>query len=261
MRTMEKAINQTSNVARIERVAKVWTPDARLFVPVNKDDVVFNFPAFGGGTYDRVVKQVLANRQRLPSGEQDAFMLDAVYNSEDVKSSDEAEFVRNAIMSFSRLWVPVVNVWTPNSIKNPGQYAVFDEKGEGLSRKYTIEELEDKLSGGSTERGVRFSKDRKVTFAPLNMIRAGKHNKGTLAQDGALIANYGIEGVEKLDEVAKCFAGRPYLGIVDNNTKEQIQTLSALTMSQYFGVSRLYVSFDSGGNGRDGYVLSVSGSD
>ncbi|MBU1051035.1 MAG: hypothetical protein KJ718_00570 [Nanoarchaeota archaeon] len=189
-------------------------------------------------------------------------MLDEAYNSADdsVKESSRAKFVREDIMSNGWLWAPVVNVWTPRNIDNPGMYGVFDEAGEGLGRIYTTEELEDRLSGGKTERGVRFSKDRTVSFAPLNTIKGGYHEKGTLAQDGAFIGNYEVEGAEALDRVAKEFRSKPYSWVVSNDSNENIQTLSALSRHGILGDDRLDANFDSNGNSRDGYVLSVSGS-
>jgi hypothetical protein len=245
---------------RIEKVAKVWTPDARLIVPTSREVVTFSFPAFGRGTYDSVVKQVLASGQRLPTGEQTAFMLDAAYNHESVKNTDEAKFMRDNVMYSNSLWVPNVNVWTPKNVKNPGMYKVFDENGQGLGKVYTAEELEDRLSGGSTEKGVRFSKDRKVAFSPLSLIRGKEHKKGTLSQDGAFIANYEVEGAEKLDAVAKVFTFKPYSWIVDNDSEKLVQTLSALGRDRGVNVIWLYANFNSFGSDRRGYVLSVFGS-
>jgi len=188
-------------------------------------------------------------------------MLDEAYNSADesIKNSSRTEFVRKNIMYGGWLWVPVVDVWTPKNIPNPGMYAVLDETGEGLAREITTEELEDRLSKGNTERGVRFSKDRTVAFAPLPMIRGEYHEKGTLAQDGAFIANYGVEGAEKLDNVTRAFSWRPYSWVVNNTSDRPVKTLSALDRGGYLDDDGLGAYFVSDG-GTFGYVLSVSGS-
>ena len=133
------------------------------------------------------------------------------------------------------------------------------------SEKADKEDFEDILTKAareekekcSTERGVRFSTDRRVAFAPLNTITAGAHNKGTLSQDGAFITVYGVEGAEKLDAVAKVFSLKPYSWIVDNDSDKLIQSLFALGGGRLLGDGRLSADFDSNGNGRGGYVLSV----
>ena len=110
-----------------------------LVVPVNERDVRFVSPASGPNTYNAVMQDILGKRLNLASGEENAFLLDAVYNSKDsdFKDSQEAEFVRKNIMRNGWLWIPNINVWTPRNVKNPGVYVVFDEKGEGPSKKKT----------------------------------------------------------------------------------------------------------------------------
>jgi hypothetical protein len=250
--------------SRIEELGRVWTPEAKWTIPQASGEPAFLFPAFGPGTYDNVVKQVIENREsgvNLPRGEQSTFLLDEAYNSDDeaIKKSPRSEFVRKNIMYDGWLWIHSVNVWTPKDVKNPGMYSVFDENGEGLERVYTTEELEDRLSGGDTERGVRFSQDRTVAFVPQNTIKSGEHNKGTLSQDGAFIAVYSPEGAEALDRVAEQFRFEPYSWIVNNDSDKPIQSLSALGGDVDDG--RLVAGFGSGGGSRDGYVISVSGSD
>ena len=249
---------------KIEELAKEWTPEASWSVPTAHDKGTFLFPAFGPNNYNDAVRQVTASKLRLPTGEQNAFMLDEAYNSADeqVKNSPRTKFIRDIVMGNGWLWVPNVNIWTPKSGRNPGMYSVFDENGEGLSRVYTPEELEDRLSGSSTERRVRFSKDRKVAFAPLNTIktRTRGHDRGTLAQEGEFIATYGVEGAEKLDNVAKVFIFKPYSYIIDNNSDKPIQSLSALCRGWYGGYDRLSAGFDADDYDRGGYVLPVSGS-
>ncbi len=254
-------MSQTPIISRINEIERVWTPEAIWTVPTAHGEANFNFPVFGSGAYDAVVGQVIRNRQRLPTGEKIAFMLDEAYNSVDegIKHNPRVESVRK-IVKDAWLWVPSVNIWTPKSAKTPGMYAVFDEKGEGLSKKYTIEELENRLSGGSTDREVRFSIDRKVAFAPLTTIASGYHQKGTLSKDGAFIAKHGVEGAEKLDNVAQVFSGRPRSWTIDNDSDRLIQTLSALDGGWYRGDDGLSAYFDSYGY-RYGYVLSVSGSE
>lgn len=249
----------TSKASRVEEIKRVWTPEANLWTSIGEVEVGFAFPALGPGNYHEIVKQVIDAGQGLPTGTQTAFMLDDVYNSGDVKNHPRAESVRGK-MNDAWIWVSQVEVWTPQSIRNPGMYSVFDEKGEGLARIYTTEELEDRLSGGDTERGVRFSQDRTVAFAPQNTIMAGSHKKGTLSQDGAYIATYGVDGTEKLDAVAENFVLKPHSWILNNNSDGNVQRVSALDRSRGLNDGRLSADFNSSGDGRGGYVFSVSGS-
>jgi hypothetical protein len=258
---MEKTVGST-----IKELPRIWTPEAEWKLHEAPGEPTFLFPAFGRGSYDKVVGQVLANRERglnLATPEQSAFMLDEAYNSADeaIKKSPRSEFIREDIMyDCCWFWVPSVNVWTPNGCENPGMYSIFDKKGQGLNRIYALEELEDRLSGGDTERRVRFSQDRTVAFAPRNTIKSKEHEKGTLSQDGAFIAVYGPKGAESLDRVAKQFRFKPYSRIRNNNSDKPVQTLSALGGSRSFGDYWLVADFDSDGDSRFGYVVSVSGS-
>lgn len=252
-----------TETSKIEELEKVWTPEAR-WSDIPNVNAEFVFPAFGPANYNGVVKRVLASGQKLPTGRLSAFMLDEAYNSvnEKVKQSPRTEFVKQNIIYNGWLWVPVVNVWTPISDRDPGMYAVFDENGEGITKERSIVELKDRLgsAGGRIERGVRFSNDGKVAFAPRSTIKSGTHNKGTLAQDGAYIATYEVEGAEKLDKVANLFRFDPKSWIVENTTDKPIQSLSALGWGRVLNVSWLDANFYSDGSGRCGYVLSVSGS-
>lgn len=253
-------MSQDKAVSTIEELNKVWTPEANWNIP--KAKAVFKLPAFGPENYNDVVKQVLASGQKLPTGEETAFMLDEAYNSPNndrIKTSPRIESVRNIILN-NWFLVPVVNIWTPNSIKNPGMYTLFDANGEGITREVTTDELEDRLSGGSTERGVRFSNDRYVAFAPRNTFKEGYHEKGTLKDDGAFIAVYGPDGAEKLDRVDHNFIGKPYSWIVSNTSEKLVKTLSALGGAGAL-VGRLAAYFSSSGNDVGGCVLSVSGSE
>jgi len=251
--------NQSEKEGIVE-LPRVWTPEARWGIQTPSGEAVFLFPAFGPGNYKDVVRQVLASEQRLPTGEQTAHFLGEVYTSSDerVKKSPRIDFVKKKVINDGWLWVNNLNIWTPKNIQNPGVYVIPDEKGLGLDNQITIVELEDMLSGGNTERGVRRSENRQIAFAPLSTIKSGYHNKETLQHDGTFIANYGVEGAEKLGEVSNLFARKSYSWIVDNNSNGLIKSLSALDWYWYLVDSRLIAYFNSDG-GRRGYVISVSG--
>lgn len=194
-------MNQNAATPKIEELNVAWRPEAKLSIP--SANAVFIFPPFGPGNYTDVVNQALSSGQKLPTGEQIAFMLNEVYDCEKPHFLNERmSFMRNFIMDHGRLYVPVINIWTStNDAANPGRYAVFDENGRGLTRGYTYEELEDRLSGGTTEREVRFSEDRKVSFAPKNTY----DRNCRLWKNGLFVGTYGAEGAEKLDRINSDF--------------------------------------------------------
>ena len=75
-----------------------------------------------------------------------------------------------------------------------------------LTEKFNKDKFENKLKYGiKLKNGIRFSKDDKVRFAPKKNYGFGEHEKGTLAYDGFVIANYGIKGAEKLAEISREF--------------------------------------------------------
>lgn len=199
-------------------------------IPFNDKLLRFAQPMIQG-TYVNVGKAILSSQSpklRLPTGEERAFELDRVYNSEDAefRESPEADAVRDN-MKNNHVWVFNRNIWTSESARNPGLYVVFDSQAQGISAPFDLTELEDKLSGGTTERGVRFSKDGTIRFAPRNTFYLGTQ-KGALADSGFVIANYGIEGAKKLDKVApKVGMGKPYIYGVSGNS-EPIQKVAAL---------------------------------
>src|SRR3989344_9144455 len=211
--------NQSEKEGIVE-LPRVWTPEARWGIQTPSGEAVFLFPAFGPGNYKDVVRQVLASEQRLPTGEQTAHFLGEVYTSTDdkVKKSPRVDFVKKKVINDGWLWVHNLNIWTPQNIQNPGVYVVHDEKGQGLHNPITFEELEDRLSGSNVERGVRRSMDGKIAFAPLSTIKLGYHDKGTLQNYGAFIANYGVKGTEELEKVFSLLERKTYSWIVNNNS-------------------------------------------
>jgi hypothetical protein len=253
---------------KVEKLERDWAPDERWTILQASGEPVFQFPAFGPGTYDNVVGQVIANRERganLPRNEQTAFMLDVAFNSPDeaIRKSSGSEFVRRNIIRDGLLWLNDVKVWTPQSGKNPTMYSVHDEDGKGLVKIYTIEELEDRLSGGDVVKipngSVRISPDRTVAAAPRSTIQYGYHEKGRLAYDGGFIATFkGVRETEAIDRVAEKLRFNPYSWIINNNSDKPIQSLSALDGVRNLDVVRLSASFVSSGYGV-GYVVSVSG--
>ena len=246
---MEKTLAK----GRIERA------NTYLVVPHLNEEVRFSYPGQGPDNYCAVGYSILDKELTLPDGWQTASLLNEVYCSEnpEFKDSPEANIIRNGVMNKRWLWVFNRNLWTPKSAKNAGVYVQSDSQGKGMSEILKISDLEDALSSGKTEKGVRFSEDGLTAFAPYNTMQAGSHAKGTLAKNGFVLASYGVEGAEKLDNVAKTFAAKPYVWLIDNAGDKPIQSLSALD-GGWGGDGRLDVIGYVGGIYRVGFAFGVS---
>ena len=65
--------------------------------------------------------------------------------------------------------------------------------------------MEKRLNGGIEIKGVLFSGDKRVRFAPKEKYRLGNHTFRTLADDGFIIASCDVEGAEKLAKASSKF--------------------------------------------------------
>ncbi len=66
--------------ARVERTKpQVWTPEAKLCIPHEKEELVFAHPSFGPGSYKNVGQQILektpGKELSVPTGEYTASLL------------------------------------------------------------------------------------------------------------------------------------------------------------------------------------------
>lgn len=235
---------------RIERGATyIVVPKAR-----------FVYPAEGPGNYRTVLGSVKDKKLALATGEQTASLLNEFYTSEsnEFTKSPEADNVKG-IMKDNYFWIPNRVLWTPRSADNAGVYIQHDPNAVGLSERLDIGQLEDALSGGKTIKCVRFSKDGRTAFASLNTVTLEAQSRERLANNGFVIASYGVEGAEQLAKVSAKFALKPYVWGVDNNTNQPIQRLSALNRD--WGGGRLSVSGGNDDSSALGYAFGVSGSD
>ena len=236
---------------RIER-------DTCLIVPHKDSELRFEFPPQGPSNYQTAGSAVLQRGLYLPTGSETASLLHEVYctNDKEFKESLESDFIRKNVIKNGWLWVFNRNTWTPKNVKNAGVYVQHDAQAKGISTPASISDLEDALSGGTAEHGVRFSKDRKTAFASYNTVSSGNHNKGTLAKNGFIIASYDIDGAEKIDNVAKKFTFKPYVWTVDNTGNDNTVSLSALVRGWFDGYWLVVVG-DGGGVDGVGFAFGV----
>jgi len=246
---MTAAQNQTAAIERGQTYLVVPTRNSR-FKAVH--------PFVGPGTYQNTGNQILGQGLKIPTGEETAFLIDEVYNSEndEFRKSSEAESIRK-IMKDNWLWLFNREIWMPRKGKNPGLYVIQDSKVEGISAPFSLEELQDKLSGGETERGVQFSKDRTTAFAPYSTFSLGVQPSKDLSNSGFAISNYsGVDGAEKISKVAENFTLNPSIYGVSEN-KEPVQRVAGLSRGWYI-VGGLDLDGCSRGSGTGSFAFGVS---
>jgi len=233
----------------IEKVERVWQPEAWINIPVDGKVASFAFPEFGPAVYRKVGEQILETGTLvLPTAEETAYFLDAVYNPDGkLNNSQEFQRVRELIRTRG------IHIFNRNFWTDKGVYVCHDDKAVGRSQELTIEELETKLKDAEIYQGVRFNPETRVAFAPKNTYNLGEHTPESLAKDGFVLASYGIKGAEKLLRVSTRFRNNPKTwGSVQEN-KEPIQTLSAV----YDCYGRLDVYGNSFGGSYGDYAFGV----
>ncbi len=224
-------------VPRIKRMGKKVAPR----IEKEQQDLMM----IGPGDYRNVGVGILSRGLQIPTGREVSYHLRESYasNDKDIANSTEAEILRE-VLDNTFLWVFNRHTWTPKEYKNAGVYVVHDPKAVGSSE---YEELEDLLSGSTSERGVRFSKNRLVRFAPYGTFREIRRHKD-LTQHGMVIAGYDIDGAENLVEVSKALKKMPRILICNNDSDYFVDAVASLDSSEDFHSGGLCVD----GNNRDG---------
>lgn len=227
---METATQEKAEIIRGETIIKV---------PYNNSTVKFVYPGEEPNNYTKVSQSILEKGLRLATGGETASLIYESYCSPEISESLEAKAIKE-IMRSRWIWVANRNLWTPE-----GVYVADDEKGVGRTQAFDINELEQKLVGSKEIKGVKFSKDGKLRFAPRNTYQSGEQSPEDFEKNGFIIASYGIEGAEKLAEVSKKFSYKPRVWTVETSDNPELR-LSALCG---YGGSRL----DASGGSLDGY--------
>ena len=189
-----KTMANTPRVVR--RRAELWTPH-------NGGEVAF--APLIRGNYRTVGAEILANNQRVPTGDYTASLTDVAYFSPEVENEPEFKAVRDAIKN-DWLWVFNVDTWT-----DKGVYSMKDLEAKGRSDTTSIKQLEAMLKGGKelSWGGIRFSQDGMVGFAPKGSYRLGEHTAESLATDGLVVVTYDVEGAKKMGRLSTKFRYNP----------------------------------------------------
>jgi len=221
----------------------------KIKVPHDDKNLVFVSPSKGPGTYKNTMQAVLNEGLGIPTGDYTASLVHAVYcGPEDFKESAPVRDVRNIIRK-DWLWVANNNLWVPG--ENAGVFAVYDENGKGRDEKLDQGKLEKALETAKKEKGVFFSEDGKVRFAPRDTYEGGVQSPEDFADNGFVIVSYGVKGAEKLAEASKECDYKPRVWILNPNKPEQ--RVSALGEDD----ERLLVGGDYFDDGDRGHALGV----
>ena len=189
-------VTETKYQPRVVRRVELW-------VPHNGREIAF--APLIRGNYRNVGAQILANNQRVPTGDYTASLTDAAYLSPEVANEPEFKAVRDTIRS-DWLWVFNIDTWT-----DKGVYSMHDLEAKGLTDTTSIKQLEAMLEGGKelSWGGIRISQDGRVGFAPEGSYELGEHTAESLATDGLVVVTYDVEGAKKIGNLSKKFRYNP----------------------------------------------------
>ncbi len=201
----------------MEKTPRVVRGRIELIVDHEGKELTFIHPSEGPNTYQHVGEDILKRELKLPTGDQTASLVYAVYNSQEPEFKDIQDIMKNRY-----LWVFNRNLWTPE-----GVFVVYDSKAIGITEELGQGELERRLNNREDVQGVKFSTDGTVRFAPKGSYNLGEHTKESLVENGFIIASFGKEGAKKLAEISTNFRDKPYVWGVETS-KETVQRVSAL---------------------------------
>ena len=174
-----------------------------LWVPHNGREIAF--APLIRGNYRNIGAQILANNQRVPTGDYTASLVDSAYFAPEVANELEFKAVRDAVRG-CWLWVFNIDTWT-----DKGVYSMHDLEAKGLSDTTSIKQLEAMLKGGKelSWGGIRISQDGRVGFAPEGSYKLGEHTAESLATDGLVVVTYNVDGAKKIGKLSTKFRDNP----------------------------------------------------
>lgn len=188
---------------------------AKFDVSHGEGQISFAKNPFGPGDYEAVGRNILGLGLKVPIGDDTASLLHSIYCGNPAKQQKVRDFLTMVkplvwgsylMRCPSRLWVFNQNLWTPK-----GVYVILDLQAIGFDTKLNISDIERMVNetGIKEYRGVRFSRDEKVRFAPVESYRLGEHSPESLSTDGWVIANFNVDGAKKLGEVSSKLKYKP----------------------------------------------------
>jgi len=197
------------------------TKGRRLVLHNDKDIMILNL-AFGPGFYTSLRAQILNRGYDVPAGDEMASLLYSAY-CPGLTSQPEFIEVRKRIHE-NFLWVYNKNLWTDKGVfvvkylKSLGrnQFVLYEPFNIDYEKKVT--ELEKKIlkeNNAKEIKGIKFSEDGLVRFAPKGSYKLGEMSSQEFAKDGFIIASCGEQGAEKLGIVSSRFSNNPCIDGLD----------------------------------------------
>jgi len=228
--------------------ASIERGETRLITPYNHKIITHIYPSIGPGDYRTVGGEILNKGLLVPNGDYTASLVHAAYCSK-IKDEPESQNIKE-ILKQKYLWVfnRVLSTYK-------GIYLLQDEKAIGLSQPLNESKLEKMLNGGKDIKGIRFSNNKKLRFAPKGSYSFGEHTPDSLVNDGFMIASYNLEGAEKLAEASSTFRNKPRtFGVEVQEGQTPKQRVSALGVDLGSGRLGFFGSF---GDIWDGHAFGV----
>lgn len=230
---------------------KIERGETKITTPYQDKGLVHIYPSIGPGTYQNIGNEILVLwGLKTPNGDYIASLLHSVYCS---NLSNESEFQNiQEIMRRKYLWVYNRNLWT-----DKGVFVLQDPEAIGRSQPLDQNDLEKMLKGGKDIKGITFSKDKKLRFAPKESYKIGEHTSKSFAKDGFIIASCDFEGAEKIGKVSAKFKYQPRTwGLEIEKGQEPEQRVSLV--GDYDDVDS-WLSFDGGsmGGSDSGHAFGV----
>jgi len=202
----------------------------------------FFYKSGSKGSYLGKGREILDEDLEIPTGDQLASLIHAIYFSE-IKDEQEPKDLKNKKMTDGFLYIFNRNIWRPE-----GVYVIHDPKARGLAEEFDMQSLEKKVNQGNNIEGVLINEKEKIRFAPKNTYKFGDVDSEGLAKDGFVMATFGVDGAKKIAEVARSLSGPA--GIMG---KESGESISALF--NYHGRLGLMGIYD--GTGTNGSAFGV----
>ena len=225
-----------------------------LQVPYRDDaDLLFSHPVTWPGPYINVGKEIIYSYLKIPdrdkftatlsntkfctpsiapNGDYTIALIHAAFCNSKCRNDPEFgsafEDIRTKFKDpITGWWIYNRNMWTSS-----GVYVMDDLQLKGANESFYLGELEEILKNGYEIKGVRFSKDAKVRFAPKQTYKIGEHTSDSLVEDGFVIASFGVKGAERFGEISAKFpdGNTVVSGIETDVPKQSVSMLSTLNV-------------------------------
>lgn len=187
----------------MERTSRIDFKKRQLYVSSGTGEIAYSLPSIGRDEYRVIGTRILSESASVPTGALIAPLVREIYCPAN-KYRLGFSVIRNQI-SGNGPWF----VYNRNLFTREGMFSVDDVIAVGCSQPLIVKTLDQKLKGGTEQMSVRFSSDGTVRFAPKGSYICGEIDAENLASDGAVIAQYGVDGAKLMAEAASTLPHKP----------------------------------------------------